>query len=87
MSVSEEKKARERARRKRLRDRGLRTKRLWVPDTRRNGFAEKARRQSLKVAVMETERELLDFMEALEAECWPSDANVPDPSQAPGKAK
>ena len=87
MSVSEEKKARERARRKRLRDRGLRPKRFWVPDTRRNGFAEEARSQSLKVAVMEVERECMAFIEAVEAECWPSDANASKGPEAPGKKK
>ncbi len=36
--------------RARLREQGLRPLQVWVPDTRTQGFAEEARRQSLAVA-------------------------------------
>jgi len=37
-------------RRQALRDAGLRPLQIWVPDTRRRGFAEECRRQALAVA-------------------------------------
>ena len=76
MKISDEKrKAREKAQcyRQRLRMRGLRTLQLWVPDTRRSGFAEDARRQSLAAAAATSEQEVLDFMEALEKVDWLSE--------------
>ncbi len=55
--------------------RGLRTLQLWVPDTRRHGFAKEARRQSQLAATGREEREALDFIEALEsADWWPEKA-------------
>ncbi|MDE0387721.1 MAG: antitoxin MazE family protein [Rhodospirillales bacterium] len=45
--ASHEKVRRHRAR---LREQGLRPLQVWVPDTRKPGFAEEARRQSLAVA-------------------------------------
>jgi hypothetical protein len=36
--------------RSRLREQGLRPVQIWVPDTRRPGFAEECRRQSLVVS-------------------------------------
>lgn len=78
MTISDEKrKAREKARRyrQRLRMQGLRALQIWVPDTRRSGFAEEARRQSLLAAAGKEERESLDFIEALEgADWWPEEA-------------
>ena len=41
---------RTRRRRQALRDAGLRPVQIWVPDTRRPGFAEECRRQSQAVA-------------------------------------
>ena len=79
MKISDGKrKAREKARRyrQRLRMRGLRTLQLWVPDTRRPGFVEEARRQSLAAAAATSEQEALDFIEALErADWWPEDTS------------
>ena len=49
--------------RRRLRDRGLRPVQIWVPDTRRPGFAEECRRQSLSVRGDPLERDTLQFIE------------------------
>ena len=43
---------------------GMRPMQLWVPDTRRPGFAEECRRQSRMLRDDPQERELLDFIEA-----------------------
>jgi Protein of unknown function (DUF3018) len=54
-----------RKRREALRASGLRPLQIWVPDTRRPGFAEECRRQSLLVAKADSaDSELQDFMEA-----------------------
>jgi hypothetical protein len=48
-----------------LRASGLRPIQIWVPDTRRPGFAEECRRQSLVVAASDqTETDLQSFMDA-----------------------
>ncbi|MEI4482793.1 MULTISPECIES: antitoxin MazE family protein [Phyllobacterium] len=58
--------ARVHKRREALRAAGLRPLQIWVPDTRRPGFAEECRRQSLLVAQADAaDRELLDFMDAV----------------------
>ena len=58
-------------RRDRLRRAGLRPVQIWVPDTRRRGFAEECRRQSLKVRDDPHERETLDWLEAVrDVEGW-----------------
>ena len=57
----------ERVRRRRdhLRAAGLRPVQIWVPDTRRPGFAEECRRQSRVVAEADAEdRDLDAFMDA-----------------------
>lgn len=61
MSIS----ARERVQkhRKNLRASGLRPIQLWVPDTRREGFAAECRRQSLLVANDPQENEILDWID------------------------
>jgi hypothetical protein len=46
-----------------LRTRGLRPIQIWVPDTRRPGFAEEARRQCLALRNDPQEKEALDFIE------------------------
>lgn len=47
-----------------LRQAGLRPVQIWVPDTRRPGFAEECRRQSLVAAEADlADTELLQFME------------------------
>ncbi len=61
MSVNE----RVQKRRDALRAAGLRPVQIWVPDTRRPGFAEECRRQSLVVARADAvDRELLDDLDA-----------------------
>lgn len=52
-------------RRAALRAAGLRPVQIWVPDTRRPGFAEECRRQARLVAAMDTaDRELGSFLDA-----------------------
>ena len=61
MSVNE----RVQKRRDALRAAGLRPVQIWVPDTRRPGFAEECRRQSLVVAQADAaDQALLDLMDA-----------------------
>ncbi len=69
-AVADEKKAaaKERVRKHReaLRARGLRPIQIWIPDTRRPGFAAEARRQSLAIARdKKHEKEIFDFMDAV----------------------
>lgn len=47
-----------------LRAAGLRPIQIWVPDTRRPGFAEECRRQSLIVRNDPQEKETMDWLEA-----------------------
>lgn len=47
-----------------LRKAGLRPVQIWVPDTRRAGFAQECRRQSLLLQADEQERETADWLEA-----------------------
>lgn len=49
--------------RRRLRDAGLRPMQIWVPDTRRPGFAEECRRQSLSLRGDPAETAALEFIE------------------------
>ena len=58
--------------RARLREQGLRPMQIWVPDTRRPGFAEECRRQSLAVSRAEGEAENLGFasLAAASVEDW-----------------
>ena len=54
-----------------LRAAGLRPVQIWVPDTRRPGFAEECRRQSLLLRDDPHEREVLDWIEAVaDTEGW-----------------
>jgi hypothetical protein len=54
-----------------LRAAGLRPVQIWVPDTRRPGFAEECRRQSLLLRDDPHEREILDWIEAAaDTEGW-----------------
>jgi hypothetical protein len=46
-----------------LRARGLRPIQIWIPDTRKPGFAEEARRQCLAVRKDRGEKKILDFIE------------------------
>lgn len=60
-------------RRASLRAAGLRPLQIWVPDTRRPGFGEECRRQSLVVAQVDAaDQDLMDFMEAalVDADAW-----------------
>ena len=58
---------RERVRRHRenLRAKGLRPIQLWVPDTRRAGFSEEARRQGELLRDDPHEKEVFDFIDAV----------------------
>ena len=47
-----------------LRESGLRPVQIWVPDTRRAGFAEECRRQSQLLLGDTHEREIADWLEA-----------------------
>ena len=51
-----------------LREAGLRPVQIWVPDTRRAGFAEECRRQSRLLQNDAQERETADWLEAA-ADC------------------
>ncbi len=51
--------------RQRLRAAGLRPVQIWVPDTRRPGFAEECRRQSLSLWEDSAEQLALHFMEEI----------------------
>ncbi len=51
--------------RQRLRRVGLRPIQLWVPDTRRPGFADECRRQSEVVAEDPQERETLEWLQSV----------------------
>ena len=54
-----------------LRESGLRPVQIWVPDTRRPGFAEECRRQSLLLQGDAHEQETTDWLEATaEREGW-----------------
>jgi hypothetical protein len=53
--------------RDRLRAAGLRPIQIWVPDARSYRIAEEARRQSLLVRRRKSERDALDFIEAIES--------------------
>lgn len=52
--------------RERMRAKGLRQIRLWVPDTRSMAFVAECRRQSLLVADDPAEREIMDELELLQ---------------------
>jgi len=74
-SEAEKKKAsaRERVRKHReaLRARGLRPIQIWIPDTRKPGFAEEARRQCLALRDDPQEKEIMDFIEqAMDYSGW-----------------
>jgi hypothetical protein len=54
-----------------LRASGLRPVQIWVPDTRRAGFAEECRRQSLSLCNDAEEREVLNQLAAAaDTEGW-----------------
>lgn len=57
--------ARERVRKHReaLRARGLRPIQIWIPDTRKPGFAEEARRQCLALRDDPQEKEIMDWLD------------------------
>jgi hypothetical protein len=60
-----------RAHRQGLRDAGLRPIQIWVPDTRRAGFAEECARQSRVVSESKSETKMLDFIEqAADLDDW-----------------
>jgi hypothetical protein len=51
--------------REKLRAAGLRPVQIWVPDTRRRGFAEECRRQSRLLRDDRQEAETLNWLEAV----------------------
>lgn len=52
-------------RRDAMRAAGLRPVQIWVPDTRRPGFADECRRQALVIAAAESaDEDLANFMDA-----------------------
>lgn len=54
-----------------LRAAGLRPVQIWVPDTRRDGFAEECRRQSLALRDDPQETDVLAWLEAAaDTEGW-----------------
>lgn len=54
-----------------LRAAGLRPVQIWVPDTRRTGFAEECRRQSLLLRGDQQEADTLDWLEnAADSQDW-----------------
>lgn len=54
-----------------LRGAGLRPVQIWVPDTRRAGFAEECRRQSLLLHDDANEQETTDWLETVaDREGW-----------------
>jgi hypothetical protein len=52
-----------RAHRQALRAAGLRPIQIWVPDTRKPGFAEECARQSRVICKSASETDMLDFIE------------------------
>jgi hypothetical protein len=57
--------------RKNLRNAGLRPIQIWVPDTRRAGFAEECVRQSQAVRASQGEADMLEFIEgAADLDGW-----------------
>ncbi len=57
--------------RTKLRNEGLRPLQIWVPDTRRQGFAEECRRQSTLLQNDPHEREIMLFLhEVADTEGW-----------------
>lgn len=48
-----------------LREAGLRPLQIWVPDTRRPGFAEECRRQSLLIQNDAAEQDALNWLESV----------------------
>ncbi|OGQ77313.1 MAG: hypothetical protein A2289_00125 [Deltaproteobacteria bacterium RIFOXYA12_FULL_58_15] len=56
--------ARVRKHRAALRKSGLRPVQIWVPDTRRPGFAAECRRQSMQLNGDAHERDIADWLEA-----------------------
>ncbi len=48
-----------------LREAGLRPVQVWIPDTRRAGFAEECRRQSMLLLGDKLEQDTLDWLETM----------------------
>lgn len=54
-----------------LRAAGLRPVQIWVPDTRKAGFADECRRQSLVLRGNQQEADVLDWLEVVaDTEGW-----------------
>jgi hypothetical protein len=63
MSISSS--ARVHKHRQSLREAGLRPLQIWVPDTRREGFAEECRRQSLLIRDDVSDQDTCEWLETL----------------------
>jgi hypothetical protein len=59
-----------RAHRSNLRAAGLRPIQIWVPDTRRAGFAEECARQSQVIRDSMGEKDIMDFIEQASEGAW-----------------
>ncbi|MBS0542832.1 MAG: antitoxin MazE family protein [Proteobacteria bacterium] len=54
-----------------LREAGLRPVQIWVPDTRKPGFADECRRQSILLKADPLEQDVLDWIEqAADTDGW-----------------
>ena len=54
-----------------LRDAGLRPVQIWVPDTRREGFAQECHRQSMVLRGDQNEQAILDWLhKAADTDGW-----------------
>lgn len=51
--------------RRRLREAGLRPIQIWIPDTRKKGFAEECKRQSKLIRRDPQEKEILNIISSL----------------------
>jgi hypothetical protein len=57
-------------RKKNLQKNGLRPVQIWVPDTRREGFAKECARQSALLKADPGEKDILQFMEVADRDGW-----------------
>jgi len=63
-------KDRVRRHREAMRAKGYRTVTLWLPDSRRPGFAEECRKQSQRISKSAAEKKYLDELDLPEVEGW-----------------
>jgi len=68
--ISPSSKDRVRRHREAMRAKGYRTVTLWLPDSRRPGFAEECRKQSQIIKKSAAEKKYLDELDLPEVEGW-----------------